>query len=272
MLIVCPSGLSFEARRWRIEDRRVLLDRKDKRPVQRRMLEVVAGPIEDVGPYQVFERGKKPDFLKVATLDLVAALYDVRTASKPIYVYDAWCERCGAKLEMEQDLRVLPRRKPSSEAVDFLSTGQPVVRRYGEVEVGYKLPLGADLPKLEGIKEFAEQLSASVAMHIAYVQAPGGTAAVQDFAAVRKWYDSIDDWELAQQIDQDIDAIEGGLDTIITQRCTSDGCASEVSFPLPLELGFFVPSMEPRRSRLTSSGPSSNASALPSSTGTAPAR
>jgi hypothetical protein len=259
MLITCPSGLSFEARRWRIEDRKVLLDRKDKRPVQRRMLEVIAGACVDPGPYEGLAAGSKVDFLKVATMDMVAALFEARVASKPMYYFDQWCDRCRTKLELEQDLGKLPKKPCTAEAIEYLKSGQPIVRTYSDIEVGYKLPLGGDLLKMEAAKDLSDQLSTSVALHICYVQLPGpNQEQLNTFEKIRRWYDSLDDWALAKTIDEEISIIEGGLDTIITQRCSNDDCAAEVSFALPLEVGFFVPTMEPRRAT-HSAGPSSSA-------------
>jgi len=249
MLIVCPSGLSFEARRWKVEDRKTLLDRKDTRPVARRMLELVAGAVEDPGPYPTFARGKHPDFLAVANVDIVGALFDLRLQSKPMYLYDRWCERCGAKLELQQDLSLLPRKEPSEDALTHLKTGVPIVRKYGEVEIGFRLTTGADLPLLESATVLAEQLTTNTIMHLAYVQYPGTSEVVQltELKRIRQWYDNLDDWELLTKIDRDIENIEGGIDLGIRQRCLSDNCRAELNFQLPMDIGFFVPSMEPRR-------------------------
>lgn len=251
MLIVCPSGLSFEARRWKVEDRKTLLDRKDARPVARRMLELVAGVVEDPGPYAAFAQGKRPNFLGVANVDIVGALFDLRLQGKPMYYYDRWCERCGAQLQLQQDLSLLPKKPLSEDALAHLKTGIPVVRRYGDVEIGIRLTLGSDLPKLEAATVLAEQLTLNTVMHIAYVQQPGAEGEsveqIADFGRIRQWYEGQDDWAMLQQLDRDIEVIEGGIDLGIRQRCANDGCRAELSFQLPLDVGFFVPSMEPRR-------------------------
>ena len=247
MLITCPSGLAFQARRWRIEDRKTLLDRKDTRPVARRMLEVVAGNCENAGPYTTMVVGKPCDFLQVANVDILSAIFDIRCDSKPMYFYDRWCERCGTKLELQQKLPNLPRKPLSPEAIQFLSTGQPIARKFGETELGIKLTFGSDLPLLEGASTVAEQLTVNTVSHIAYLVRGPGAEAVSDMTRIRAWYESLDDWELVSALEKTIDDIEGGIDMVIYQRCINESCLAELKFSLPLEVGFFVPSMEPRR-------------------------
>jgi len=245
MLITCPSGLSFQARNWRLGDRAILSDRTSKVPLQRRMLEAVSGPVVSPGPYGELRADQPVNWGHISQSDMGDALISLRIQSKPVYDYDAHCQACGAILHLTQDLSKIPMEAMPADALDHLRSGVPIDRSFAGVDVCLRLPTGADLARTASAKNVYEQIEIADCMHIAAVKAPEG--AIVDPLGIRAFYQR-QGWQFQAELSDEVRRLEAGRDLRIIIRCDRDNCGIEQELLLPLGPAFFDPALEPRRS------------------------
>jgi hypothetical protein len=247
-LVTCPSGLAFNARKWKYKDRKTLLDADliRKGQTQIKMLELVAGPVEAVGPYD-FQAGGAIDWRKVALADISTALIDIRCMTKPLYEFDVNCPACGRKLELQVDLMGSKRMPMSKEAIDHLRSDTPLELELCGCKIKLRLLRGRDMTQLVlGAKNSpAESIEVQQCLHIVELTPPGKEKLTEQ-TFIREFYgDQDDDGELGKGLTRFLDATGGGVDTDVEQSCRS--CRREVRVSLPLGESFFAPSLEPSR-------------------------
>ena len=263
MLVTCPSGLSFQARKWRIGDRRNLHDQKVIRSglLMRKMLEAVDEGVESLGPYEDFQQGKPAKWPKVSLVDIVDALLYIRIQSRPELDYNEVCENCGAQIPLTIDLRELEREPMSQEGKDHLSTGEPMAaliplrepdESNGEeapiADVKLRMLLGEHMPTLT--KHYKQdpttQQEVQMVMHIVELQAPGMDRPLDRFKDIHKFY-AQQDWYFQEKLDDEIAKLGGGTNTLVDMACQR--CSAEQQGILPFATEFFYP----RKRRSTSS-------------------
>lgn len=257
MLIECPSGLTFQARSWKVGDRRHLHDRKILRSglLMRKMLEAVDEGIENPGPYP-FEPGKKVNWAKVCLTDIIDALIDIRKATRPQLDYNEQCENCGAKIELTVDLTGLEVDEISSEGKQHLSTGNPVMRelRISEddpdktVQVQLRMLLGEDMTHISKLmrQDPADVPVAQMVMHVAAIL-PEGKELIEKFERVRDFYND-QDWCFHEALEGAINDFGGGTNTTVEMFCKR--CNAEQEGVIPFGVEFFYPQKSTKRSSL----------------------
>lgn len=251
MLVTCPSGLSFQARRWKIGDRKNLHDRKLLRQglLMRKMLEAIDEGLESPGPYE-FAPGKKISWSDVCFSDIIDALVDVRIATKPVLDYDENCAQCGAKIPLSIDLQNLSRVPMSAEGKQYLSTGEPVVKEIATGEtnadgssetMSIKLQMffGKDLTRLANLykQDPKSMINVQMAMHIASVETGNG-APITEFRKVLEWYQD-QSWDFHNNLDDEVASFTGGVHTLVSMDC--EQCNAEQEAALPFGAEFYYP-------------------------------
>ena len=246
MLVTCPSGLSFNARKWKIGDRRNLHDQRIIRGglLMRKMLEAADEGVEDPGPYD-FEVGKPVPWANVSLTDIIDALIHIRIQTKPVLDYNEICENCGAKLPVSIDLRDLEITKMSADGKAHLSTGEPHVIDVpinGEetiAQVKIKMLRGIDMPILT--KHYKQDPTTAsevqMVMHIVEITPPGQQTITQ-FRMIQKFF-ADQDWDFQTTLDEEIDKLGGGMRTQIDMECRR--CNAEQQGTLPFGGEFFYP-------------------------------
>lgn len=262
MLINCPSGLTFQARKWRIGDRRNLHDQRIIKQglLMRRMLEAVDEGLEDAGPYE-FQPGEKVPWAKVCLTDIVDALIAIRIETNPELDYTETCENCGARIPLTIDLRELTKSPMSAAGKQHLSTGDPLERRIplrepedgetpGDVPhavVKIRMLCGQDMPTLT--KHYKQDPTTmqevQMVMHLTEIKTPEGNL-LQQFKKMQDFY-AEQDWVFNQELDKVIEEMGGGMDTLVNMDCRR--CNAEQQGILPFGAEFFYP----RTKRSTSS-------------------
>lgn len=246
MLVTCPSGLSFNARKWKIGDRRNLHDQRIIKSglLMRKMLEAADEGVEDPGPYD-FEVGQPVPWIKVSLTDIIDALIHIRIQTKPFLDYDEVCEHCGSKIPVSIDLRELEITKMSSEGKQHLSTKEPHVLNVqlnGDEEatqVKLRILLGADMPTIT--KHYRQNPTTvsevQMVMHIAEITPPGQKPITQ-FKKIHDFF-AEQDWDFQTVLDEEIDKLGGGMRTRIEMECYR--CNAEQQGILPFAGEFFYP-------------------------------
>jgi hypothetical protein len=245
MLMTCPSGLKFKARKWLIGDRRNLRDNKVVKQglLLRRMLEVVDEGVEDPGPYP-FEAGKKAKWGKVAIPDIIDALIEIRISTKSELDYNDACEQCGAKIPLTIDLKGLTRLPMSSEGTDHLSSGAPLETDLpcedGTARVKIRLLLGEDMPKLTKYYRQDPALleEAQAVLHLVEVTPPGATEPLTQINAIWDFYRK-QGWEFQDGLTDFLSKVSGGVETRVDSECRR--CNAEQTSVIPFGVEFFYP-------------------------------
>jgi hypothetical protein len=255
MLVECLSGLSFNARRWCVADRKNLNDiqLRKKGLLLKRMVEILDEGVENPGPYK-FSPGRKANWGEVYIGDILSALLAVRKTRNNIYDFDTSCgnQDCGAEMEMAINLDKVKHKPISPEGINFLNTGE-LIEKY--------IPLSDDLDpednencalvKLRllngnamGVlqQHYKTDPSSSeemqTLMHIGEITPPGCKEAHRDFRLIKK-YVFAQDPSFIDLVDNIVLGLGGGIDTRVTGACKL--CSLEQRFTLPFGRQFFFP-------------------------------
>lgn len=253
MRITCPSGLTFDARGWKLGDRKVLMDisRGRRGTTQVDMLNLVAGPVESPGPYPG-EIGAKINWSEVVLPDISSALFDVRIQTKDEFEFDVNCPSCGVKLEMSVVLSKFTRLPMTEEAKACISQNTLDIYEVPEQDLILHLRMlrGRDLPTLAtgGRGDQALTLEIQQCLHVVELHRAG--MALKEQRDIRKFYQEAD-YRFHRALTERIDSYGGGVDTSVLQTCRV--CDREVEIYLPLDSSFYDPSQEPRRKQPSTS-------------------
>lgn len=257
----CASGLVIEARRYKLQDRKALFDKNAAKRglTQVKMLETVTTSVVEAGPYML-SPDQKLNWLEVAYSDIATALVRWRTALKKDYDFDANCPVCNDLLQLSADLSATIYKPMSEAGRQHLSAGAPLVltifnpdvekasREFRIADLQIRLLLGKDLTSIaNAVREsgggFEVTMAVQAMLSIVSIALPDGRK-LQDPIAIRDYYDNAE-WFFHKQLLEFIDETSGGTDTDVRQTCRS--CRKEIKLPLPLDIGFYDPSMEPSR-------------------------
>jgi hypothetical protein len=246
MLVATPSGLAFQARKWKIGDRRLIHDKKliKQGLLTRRMLEAVDHGVEEAGPYQDLAKGTKVDWSVVYIGDIVDALIGIRIATKPVLDFTQNCPNCGKKNSFSADLRELKSEPMPEEGRKHLTTNVPMQLKIPnngeECVVHIKMLRGEDLPSLTKWQQqgSADAEEAQVVLHIEQVAAPSLPEPLTSTQAIWSFYREAD-WDFQSTIDEHITKVSGGVDTRIDADCKH--CDVEFSTSIPFGPEFFYP-------------------------------
>lgn len=254
MLINCPSGMSFQARKWRIGDRRNLHDQRVIKQglLMRKMLECVDEGLENPGPYD-FQTEKKVPWAKVSLTDIIDALIRIRIETNPMLAYNESCENCGAQIPLEIDLRQLETTPMSEDGKQHLSSGEPVEKMIPlrepeedeadedvpQAKVRLKMIRGQDMPVLT--KHYKQDPTTmqevQMVLHIVSLTTAGGKELTQ-FKQIHDFY-AMQDWYFNQKLDEAVADLGGGMVTLVNMDCRR--CNAEQQGIIPFGAEFFYP-------------------------------
>jgi hypothetical protein len=257
MLVTCPSGLSFHARKWQIGDRRNLHDQQVVKQglLMRKMLEAVDEGVENPGPYD-FVTGKKVQWANVSLTDIVDALIAIRISTKPLLDYNEMCENCGAKIPISVDLRQLEKKPMSVTGKEHLTTGDPVPFKLpiieidkedaeaannadNYVDVKLRVLRGKDIPTItKHYKQDPKVMQeVQMVMHITEIIKTDGTK-LSTFKELQDFYAG-QEWTFQESLDEKIAELGGGMVTLVDMSCVR--CNAEQEGTLPFGGDFFYP-------------------------------
>jgi len=241
MKIPCPSGLVFEARKWKIGDIAELIGERERfaSSLPLKMAELACISTIEQGPYKFTD---KVDFSQVSLPDIAVANILLRVGSNPLLRLQPACEGCRRPLRdaIEIDLSEMPVFMASKEGAEHLRTNAPVQRQYGVHKVALKAVRGSDFKTLAKLQDEEPTyiLEYQHVLHIAQVSGGELKAPLVNVPDIRAWYHE-QDISLRAEIDDDIDELWGGVDQSFTFRCDHLGCGLEQSPEVPLDLAFY---------------------------------
>jgi hypothetical protein len=246
MIVTLPSGLAFNARKWKIGDRRLIHDKKliKQGVLTRRMLEAVDLGVEECGPYTELAKGEKVNWSHVYIGDIVDALIGIRIATKPKIAFVQNCPNCGKRNPFDADLRDLESSPMPEEGIKHLSTSSPLEIRVQNHErdckVNLKMLRGVDMPMLAKWQKqgSAEAEEAQSVLHIERVEDPSLPEPLTATQAIWTYFKDAD-WDFQEAIDEKITQVAGGVDTRIEADCKF--CSVEFTTSIPFGPEFFYP-------------------------------
>ena len=253
MHIPCPSGLVFEARNWRIGDQKELLKAKNDSPgtLPKRMVALAAEGVIDPGPYKVAV-GEKVDWDAASHPDIAVANVMSRAGKDPKYLFKPNCGGCGKlqKDHMDVDLLDMPVYSASAEGLQHLSTGEPIAKKIGKVQLLFKAIRGQDIATLIKLQEEDEtaMLEVLTCMHLQQIKAPKLAEPLETLPAIRKFWNE-QDWNFREEVEAISDTLFGGIDMTFRFTCDHMSCNVEQEQSIPLDLNFYGLDLEARRRR-----------------------
>lgn len=252
-VITCPSGLTGRIRGMKVQEERVLADRKLAKTGGQvdALLDACWLQTLEPGPYD-FD-GKEIDWGKVLQGDRFYAMLQVRQLTYgPQYTFSVACrqESCRERIDWELDLDALPYRTLGDDSrAAFLSGNrfETVLPDAGN-RVWFRLLTGADERKLPQIRRNAgaQMMSAMLAFRVLEIEG------VQ--ARDKKRFIEELSMQDADFLMDEFDRVDCGVDTGIEVECPACYATQEVE--LPFDRTFFMPGKERsarRRARTSAS-------------------
>jgi hypothetical protein len=247
MEVTCASGLTFEARKFNLDDIDETLGalkaelgdkghRKANLPLSGKMLQVVAGPVINPGPY-AFEVGQPPRFEEVAFSDVAVANLIVRKATRPELLVSAPCPACqdmGPDGVRSIDLECVESFVMSREGIECIRTGVPILRQFEStdepglaLEIKIKPLLTKSINKMALLQTQDEKraLSIQTCFFISGLKelSQPGAAELTTLSEIRARYGTLP-WDVMEFIDAEIEDHFGGFDETFTFRCEKMLC------------------------------------------------
>ena len=253
MRIPCPSGLVFEARSWRIGDQKELLKAKNDGPgtLPKRMVALAAEGVIDPGPYKV-EVGGRINWDDVSHSDIAVANVMIRAGKDSKYIFQPNCAGCGKlqKDHMDVDLLDMPVYPASAEGLQHLSTGEPVAKQIGQIQLLFKAIRGRDINTLVRLQEEDEEamLEVLTCLHIQQIRAPKSSEPLETLPDIRRFWNE-QDWDFREEVEAISDTLFGGIDMTFRFTCDHMSCRVEQEQAIPLDLNFYGLDLHARQRR-----------------------
>ena len=232
--VTCPSGLQGRVRGMKVKDEQLFANRKllQSGRVISELLKSCWLETIDPGPYN-FE--DQPVWDTVLAADRTYLLIKIRIASYGTdYEFRVTCNNCrklyGWAIDLEKDMDIIP---VSDIGVQSVKSGEPLpVQLMDGSNAQCRLLTGEDEAFLSalGVKDENKLLSYHMARRIVQIgkwdRFPDIVAAVEDMEAA-----------VGDRLWDELDALEGGVETTFDVECGSCGNVQQVM--LPFEAGFF---------------------------------
>ena len=249
--IECGSGLKFQARKWKLSDRKVLLNQKIAKQgrMLTEMLKVADLGLIDPGPYtdSVFQTGKPVPWDHVLVADIMSALIKLRACNSPTIEFHAPCEneQCSSSKPMDVtiDVREIEIAPPSQTGLEHIRSGVPFTSTIhtdeGSVPLKLRLLKGSDLSTMRKYydQDALEGLDAQTILHIAEVQLPNGDV-LERFVDIYKWYQD-QSFEFNESLLEALAPHGGKVDPVVDFECPTCGHNNRVE--VPFGPTFFIP-------------------------------
>lgn len=290
MIIKGPSGVTFEARKFRGREIQKVADRIEEGAGMSEMamctlLSSCWIRTVDVGPYVDLDPGTCPDFYNaILKADIPALLLGLRAGSfrkGDEYLFDIRCEdgSCNTRITWATNIvkHVIPRSRGLSEAGSaYVESGTPIEVKVAEGPDGKPHTVGMRLTTLaqeEPVRKFIEQqvkrrkrksktamLADRLASQIVHVDG----VEMKSIAKRVEWCNDLSMDDL-YTLRESIDMHECEVDVMITVKCPE--CSWEFDAQLPFGQSFLDPmSLSRREKRFGLPGEDSQESASESST------
>lgn len=275
MIITCPTGLSFRARKWNLSDvarateqmeaEEAALRGEKNNPHSNLLLEMcqaaVVGDIQP-GPYKLNAAGGI-NWVYLTNQDLIAALVQIRRMTKPIVEGDFPCKHCR-RLQPEgvhADLSGVDIYTASPAGIEVIQTGVPYELKApttaGEAVLRIRPVYARDNQQLAALQreEPTRLLEIANCMSVQEIVLPGGKR-LTTLPEIRDFYGQ-QEWDFLQLLDETVEDLFGGPDTSFTWRCAHTDCAMEQRMSLPLDASFWGLGGRRRKRRKISSASTS---------------
>lgn len=236
-VVQCPTGLRVRIRGMRLEDERILTDRRaiQAGTMSTRLLEACVEEVIDAGPYAL-----PIDWRKVTQGDRTVALFGIRVESYGETIdVKAPCPECRAtmraRLNLLEDLRI--QACPDG-SIAALKSGDPIEVDCAGARVGFRLLDGASEERAAKLKVSAatSQMEAAIRLRLAFVEVDGERLKKGE---IEKWVRALPMRD-ARRLQAAFDEADCGIDTAVDVPCGSCGATPEIDVPLGRE--FWLPS------------------------------
>lgn len=236
--VTCPSGLKGVFRGLKVKDERIMTDAKLIRS-GKMITKLLASCWEstiDPGPYALGAE-QAPNWDSIISADRIYSTLQLRIASYgPKYEFQVTCdiEVCKRAFGWAMDLSDLPVRPLSEKGLKHIATSEPMPYQLADGKTSqWRMLTGDDeqfLARLE-VKEQSRFLTHSLAKRIVKIE-----GSEENYKAVLA---AIEDFEAADAdlLWDEIDEIEGGVETVFEVECPS--CEGRQRVTLPLQGSFF---------------------------------
>ena len=254
----CPSGLTGTVRGLSVADANSIASatrKKDRIALAAKILKACWLTTEDPGPYELPENAApRWDMILQGDVDYVLVMIRVATHG-PEYVFKTQCDNtsCREQFEWAVDLvDELPLQKFDKEQREGFKEGnefQTEVPDTGEI-VTFKLPLHGDTRK--AAKQRANNRDQLMTLAL--------RTRIKSVEGVENLREYIENLSLSQanELIEQFDEADVGLDTDIEVECPNCGSIHEVSLPLDRE--FFFPSLQRKKQKRARAEATANSS------------
>jgi hypothetical protein len=264
--ITCPSGLTGRVRGLKIGDLNTFAEAADSNAAKAAEIfdkiladcwveTVESGP---VGSRFFNERTGKVDWSKALLTDQFYALIRIRMATKSLghmYAFKHKCLECGHAQSVEVDLSTLELAMMDDDTTSKLAAGDnKFPGQFSDgTQFGFKVFTCADARKVAKVARKNKDARVSVGLTYRIVSICDPSVGmdhghvITDQGQIREYLDNLDEGEL-DIITEQIDAIEGGVDSDIEFEC--EECYSDREARIPFGGAFWISAKKPKRSRL----------------------
>lgn len=256
MEVPCPSGLVFQARKWKIGDINTLLSSREDATssLPLKMVQLAAQSVIEPGPYP-FEKGGQIDWEQISHADISVANIAVRcgSGSDTVLLMHPNCAACRRLLidPVEVDLLDLPIYMAREEGRVHLHSGQPIERTVEGHKVWLRAIRGSHMPMMAKLQDQEAELMLEVltCMSIEAVMPKGRKdGKLTNLPDIRKFWRE-QSWGFKEAIEEDVDTLFGGIDMRYSFTCDRISCRVEQEQTVPLDPSFYGLDLESRQSR-----------------------
>ncbi|NUP12882.1 MAG: hypothetical protein HOW73_43135 [Polyangiaceae bacterium] len=252
MQIECPSGLVVEARKIKAQELEALAEANDsdEPPADGGLLTVINRCVQrviDAGPYSFVEVGDAlPDWKRVIYGDLATMFFKLRIVSvEDPYEFPVQCKHCRKWADFDVTLSELPINPLPESSKAKLRSNSPFEARTldGKLVRFYLKTIRREEPIAKLVRAIERQTGKpsysfldSWAGQAEFIE-PLGERSKNDKARWM-WFRQLDLDEVDNLRDQ-FDAVDGGIDIELRFRCRRRGCGGVTNHMIPLDGDFF---------------------------------
>jgi hypothetical protein len=243
MKITCPTGFSFDARKWLFGDLKQLMN-KSEDTIFVYLLDCAFQEVIEPGPYPFKDR-KRIDFLELSFADIMAAIIDIRKITRSQYQFSIPCKYCNNVEPLEIDLNEQETLPASSEGIHHLATNEPICHDIKGIaprsnedtlhKVYFKILRGRDMSLITRLtkQDKSGAIDLQTALSIDKIidgSNPGGDP-ISGVRNIRKFIET-QPWDFKEALDDVTTDLEGGYDPIVSFTCSECRRYQDTLFPL----------------------------------------
>jgi len=264
MRIVFPSGMITDNRVMQAKELLTLSRARAKNQAGTGIAEAYKAcwlATEDAGPYSFVEGNACPDWKRVGTGDVLAAMLQHRAAALgPKTSFPMWCEGCGRRLEVEVDVDEFELKPIPKATADALRERQPLVahlKNGKRVEFHIATMMAeeyvqAQLKQMKRRPEWENHVPSFIDLMAGRIRMIEGLESTEFVKRLEHllFLDAGVVYDLRDQMDD----AEFGVETAVEFTC--EHCDTEQTQDVPLDAASFNPAK--KRSEMTKGTPMKN--------------